>query len=157
MRQVGKQARKVLDILTQDMTRVGDHRKIDNAPGAFMAVVVELVDSTTDGYLYFSVAHYGKLNGDLMRDPEMVFIKAPATGDYLPSYFRNDYIGCERWGIMADGQKDGRTLFKFDVREQTDEARFANMWMKNIWQQQGLRRGLGRIVKGQGGEEEEAA
>ena len=81
---------------------------------------------TPDGYLFVSVAHYGELNGDLMCYPEMVFIKAPVSGDYLPSYFRNDYIGSERFGVVSAEQVEGRTFFNFNPREQADEASFAN-------------------------------
>lgn len=93
---------------------------------------------TPDGYLFGRVAHYGELNGDLMRDPEMVFIKAPVSGDYFPSYFRNDYIGCERLGVVSAEQIEGRTFFNFNSREQADEASFANTWMRNIRHQQRL-------------------
>ena len=138
MRKVNNASKRVLDKLTEGLSRVGDHAKIDNAAGVFMAVSVEIVDRTPDGYLFVSVAHYGKLNGDLMRDPEMVFIKAPVSGDYFPSYFRNDYIGSERFGVVSAEQVEGRTFFKFNPREQADEAAFANVWMRNIRQQQRL-------------------
>jgi len=56
----------------------------------------------------------------------MVFIKAPVSGDYLPSCFRNDYIGSERFGVVSAEQVEGRTFFNFNPREQADEASFAN-------------------------------
>lgn len=40
---------------------------------SFMAVTIELVGQNELGKL-FSVAHYAEQNGDLMRDPEVVFI-----------------------------------------------------------------------------------
>ena len=104
MRKVNPAAKRVLDELTKGLESVGDHRKLDNAAGAFMAVAVEITDATSDGYLYVSVAHYGEQNGDLMRDPEMIFIKAPVSSDYFPSYYRNDYIGCERLGVVSAEQ-----------------------------------------------------
>jgi hypothetical protein len=138
MRKVNPAAKRVLDEITRGLGEIGDHKKLDNAKGAFMAVSVEVIDATADGYLYISIAHYGEQNGDLMRDPEMVFIKAPVSGDYFPSYFRNDYIGCERLGVVSAEQIEGRTFFNFNPREQADEASFANTWMRNIRHQQRL-------------------
>jgi hypothetical protein len=138
MRKANSSSKRVLDKLTEGLSRVGDHAKIDNATGVFMPVSVEIVDRNVNGYLYVSVAHYGKLNGDLMRDPEMVFIKARVSGDYYSSYFRNDYLGCERLGVVSAEQVEGRPSFSFNPREQVDEAAFANAWMRNILQQQRL-------------------
>ena len=138
MRKVNPAAKRVLDELTKGLELVGDHRKLDNAKGAFMAVVVEIIDATADGYTYVSVAHYGEQNGDLMRDPEMIFIKAPISGDYFPSYYRNDYLGIERYGVISTEQVDGKSVFNFNPREQADEAAFANTWMRNIRHQQQL-------------------
>ena len=52
----------------------------------------------------------------------------------MPIYFRNDYAGVEREAVV----------FRLDVpvranlQEQADEVQFANMWMKNIQDQQRL-------------------
>jgi len=65
MIKVNKQAKCVLDKLTQDLNEPGDHREIDNAPGAFMSVHVEHIGSCSLGPM-FSVAHYYEQNGDLI-------------------------------------------------------------------------------------------
>lgn len=87
---VNKQAKSVLDKLTQGLDEPGANKVIDNAPGAFMAVHVE---HTGDCHLgpMFSVAHYYEQNGDLMKDPDMVFICA--QGEYYPIEFQQDNLG----------------------------------------------------------------
>jgi hypothetical protein len=50
----------------------GLYLKIANLP--FMELVIEAIDESGPcGLPSLSVAHYGKLHGDLMRDPEMWF------------------------------------------------------------------------------------
>jgi hypothetical protein len=63
----------ILDILK----RAGGYRpslylKIDNSP--YMPLVIEGAPRIGPlGLPTLSVAHYGEMNGDLMRDPEMCF------------------------------------------------------------------------------------
>ena len=63
----------ILDILNQaGRWHPGLYLKIDNAP--YMELVIEAMDASGPmGLPALSVAHYGELNGDPMRDPEMCF------------------------------------------------------------------------------------
>lgn len=128
---LNKEANKVIDTLY----RLADQEKtesvkIDNDP-TYMSVSVEILNKTPwvmrkpldiiDGDT-ISICHYGELNGDLMRDPEMIFKK---QGDlWIPVYFRNDYMGIEQ----ANPNK----------KQQQEQAAFANLWMRNIKIQQNL-------------------
>ena len=59
--------------------------------------------SGRNGLPTISVAHYGKQNGDPMRDPEMLLRVAPATGASSYSiriYWRNDYLGIEQYSQL---------------------------------------------------------
>jgi hypothetical protein len=85
MIKVNKQARCVLAKLTYGMEEPGDHKEFDNSPGAFMAVHVENIGECNMGKL-FSIAHYYEQNGDLMKDPDMVFIKGMFP--FTPMFFR---------------------------------------------------------------------
>ena len=76
------QGTAVMDTLTAGMS-VSDHKKIDNAEGTFMALHVECIGQCNLGPL-FSLTHYYEQAGDLMRDPEMIFIRAE-DGGYYPS------------------------------------------------------------------------
>lgn len=63
------------------------HRKI-NVGGGINPLVVEAI-----GDNHVSFAQYGEQNGDLMRDPEVVF--HVAHGGVFPVYYRNDWVGVE--------------------------------------------------------------
>ena len=61
----------------------------------YMPLSIESIGTSADGNRLIAICHYGKLNGDLMRDPEMVFeIRGSAAPDMAePLSFRNDYMG----------------------------------------------------------------
>ena len=131
MKPVNKSAKKMMDFLTEGVD-FDNPKKIDNKPGIFMPVSIECVGDFPYGKLY-SVTHYGEQNGDLMADPDMIFWKAK-TGDYFPCSFRNDYLGISRESIIF-GENGPESFY---AKEQADEAYFANIWMKNIKEQQEL-------------------
>jgi hypothetical protein len=133
MKTLNKQASKVMDVLVASMNG-GDHVKIaNNKSKSIMPVVVERLESYLIGTRY-SVAHYYTQNGDAMRDPEMCFMHT-TRGDWIPLYFLQDNIGCEQESVWYDDIQE-RWLVK--PRMQADHAKFANMWMKNIKDQQRL-------------------
>jgi len=97
---------------------------------SFMPVHIERIDRNSIGEQW-SVCHYGKQNGDLMRDPEVIFLVYP-NDMYFPIYYRNDYLGIEYDTVVfKDGQPSG-----FYRQKYNDLRSFCDMWMKNIkWQQ----------------------
>ena len=132
MRAINQQAKKGMDVLTEDIEGMDGHRTIDNAKGTFMPVHVERVNECELGPI-FSVAHYYEQNGDPMRDPDMEFIKG-GDGEYYPISFwqdaplkRDDAVEWEYGEII-----------KIDPKMQAALASFANTWMKNIKDQQKL-------------------
>lgn len=132
MKAISKNATKVMDKLTEGLDSEDSHRRIDNDP-SFMAVVVEWVGSVALGPL-FSIAHYGEQNGDLMRDPDVVFVKGP-DGLYYPVSYRNDYLGLDQTAIEFDDQT---TVEGYRPKLQASIARFVGDWMRNIKLQQGV-------------------
>jgi hypothetical protein len=124
-------AETVMDTLTEGMS-VSDHRKIDNAEGTFMALHVECIGECNLGHI-FSLAHYYKQHGDLMRDPEMLFIQAE-DGGYYPVEIWQDAVNSHSVGVLIE---DGKAV-SIDETEQADMSMFAEVWLKNIWEQQGL-------------------
>jgi hypothetical protein len=138
MRQVSKTAGKVLDILTAELTEENRAKKIDNCNSVFMPVSVELIRKTEQGG-YFSVCHYYEQNGDLMRDPEIVFLKKNSAGEnyYFPVSYRQDNLGIDREYCRYD---ESRKITGLAVRPQADTAKFCNLWMLNIKRQQKLTR-----------------
>ena len=120
-------AAAVLDELT-DGLGVGKSRKVDRGTG-FMPVCVECLQQTGLGPL-FSVAHYFEQNGDLVPDPDVVFVRA-ADG-WAPVSFQN----LVAYRIAVTFYEDGTV--EVDAHEQRDLVQFCNQWMKNIREQQGL-------------------
>ena len=125
------QAMAVMDTLTAGMT-VGSYKKIDNTEGTFMALHVECIGECNLGHI-FSLAHYYEQHGDLMRDPEMLFIQAE-DGGYYPVEIWQDAVNSHSVGVLIE---DGKAV-SIDETEQADMTMFAEVWLKNIWEQQGL-------------------
>lgn len=99
----------------------------------YMTLTVEMVERCKvfgHDALDYSLCHYGELNGDLMRDPEMLFLVVQdETGWHVyPHYYRNDYaFGIERECLSY---RDGE--LKVNSAMQRDHAEFAAMWMGNL-------------------------
>jgi hypothetical protein len=129
MRAINVRAKKIMDILTELCPLIGDHDKFHTEP--FMDVSVEYIDQCNLGPM-FSIAHYYVQNGDLMRDPEMCFIRGK-DGEYYPYYYRQDGLGIERECIRWDEKGNVQGTQK---SEQGNQAVFAGKWMQNIKRQQ---------------------
>ena len=132
MQTISRPAAAILDLLTQDLSSLGDHCRIENNP-AFMPVCVERISETAFGPI-FSVVHYYEQNGDLMRDPEMTFLRLP-DGRYSPLSYRQDGLGLYQESVILGENGNPE---KFIPAMQRDHALFAGQWMQNIKDQQGL-------------------
>lgn len=128
LKSLSPEAHAVFDYLTKDLD-IGGARKFDNAKGVFMAVAI---DRHTERH--YSVAHYYEQNGDLMADPDMTFFKS-ADGEVYPCTFQQDNLAIYRIGldITVEGVIEAE-----NAEEQAGQAEFANGWMRNIAEQQGL-------------------
>jgi hypothetical protein len=118
---------ETLSILAAKAKESGGHMKIKNDP--YMDLSVECLGEISPGgkisYPAFSLTHYGEQNGDLMKDPDMVFLQIIEEGkEYFLAYeFQNDYAG------FYDRAFDSEGWIVSKQREMTD---FARMWLKNI-------------------------
>lgn len=108
---------------------------IDNAPG-FMPVCIEIVYEVSGSEEHVSLAHYGEENGDLMRDPEMIFFHDRKEGKAYAMNYRNDYGGT--WEVSIKEGEDGRPSMVNQAR-QRQHTEFAELWLKNIKSQQRLK------------------
>jgi hypothetical protein len=124
---LARHAAIVLDELTAGLD-VGDSRKVDRGIG-FMPVHVECLHRSGLGLLY-SVAHYYEQNGDLVPDPDVVFVRAAAG--WSPVSFQNSIA----YRVAVRVHDDG--TIEVDEKEQRDLVSFCNLWMRNIKEQQGL-------------------
>ena len=149
MKAVSKSARKVFDAAIARMG-VDGHVAINTKPDTYQALVVEKIGSTyfagTEGtkYALYSFAHYGPCNGDAMRDPDVVMMQCPRTGDLFPISWRNDWVGSDKQDCTY-GEDGG--IKGIRVRQQADNASFCNMWAKNIKDQQGLGKAAKKVRK----------
>ncbi len=81
-----------------------------------------------------SLAHFYEQNGDLMADPEMDFWFGP-DGRWYPVSYRLDGLGVRQQAAEFNGAGE---VARYALRMQADQTKFANMWMRNIKQQQNL-------------------
>lgn len=134
MHHLNKTAGRILDTLIQGIEE-GGHRKIDNAKSkSIMPVDVEMIESTPNGNI-FSVTHFYKQNGDMMHDPDMTFWRT-VSGDYYPLSYQQDNLGIYQ-NVIAERDSDGR-IKRYYPGLSAELAAFANSWMRNIKEQQGL-------------------
>lgn len=122
---LGKQASATLDKLTAGLTDEHPHRRIDNAPGAFMAVVVEKI-----GPSRYSVAHYFEQNGDLIPDPDVEFIKQ--DGSWFPVAITQPMS----YSRPVDIDEHGRVV-AYRRNAYGDLRYFAGFLLRNMKRQQG--------------------
>ena len=125
---VSASAKKVIQQLEAMM--INGYAKIDNTNGAFMPVVVEQV-----GENQISIAHYYEQNGDLMADPEIVFLKKEYSYgvEYYPIYERMSGLGSDIELVIFKNRKP-----KLISRLQKQAASFCTDWMRTITMQQGI-------------------
>ena len=129
MKSLDAKAQQVFDMLVEGLKRLGDHRKIDNAPGAFMPVHVELIDRALS-HPVISIAHYYEQNSDLVCDPDVVFWSKGSKS--YPLTFEQGGIAYQVAARVEDGS------WHLNEKLQAQVTGFANTWMKNIAEQQGL-------------------
>ncbi|MCC2643371.1 MAG: uncharacterized protein K0S45_3784 [Nitrospira sp.] len=97
----------------------------------YMPLSIEEIGKPAEGNRVVSICHYGERNGDLMRDPEMVFEfhQWPDALFAEPISFRNDYMGLmqEVYRYHDDGKKTHvNPKLKQDLRS------FARTWFANL-------------------------
>lgn len=95
------------------------HVRFDNEP--YMALVIEKIASDQ-----VSVAHYGEQNGDLMKDPEIVF--SIRDDQWLPASFENSYRGVYQEAIFV--KDDGKEYCRPRLLQSLKS--FAATWARNI-------------------------
>jgi hypothetical protein len=125
MKSVNEKSKNILNKLWELADKNG-YYKLNNDT-TYIPLTIEIV-----GKNQLSICHYGESNGDLMRDPEMIFYKQ--NDDWFPIYFRNDWVGVEEISY----QKIDGELVAVNEKYQQDQAEFANIWLLNIKEQQDL-------------------
>jgi Domain of unknown function (DUF6908) len=117
---------------------LGDSQAVRITVPGFMPLTIEEILPSAEGHRQISLTHYGKQNGDLMRDPEIVFELHDWGQDGIfaePVYFRNDYAGVESFVYATREEPSGVTVKLVNPRLKRELKSFARMWFRNLREQ----------------------
>jgi len=97
----------------------------------YLPLSVEEIGSSGDGYRLVSLCHYGEQNGDLMRDPDIVFLfhNVPDCMAAEPVSYRNDYLGLSQEVYRYD-EAGRRTHLVPALKQELKE--FARAWFATL-------------------------
>jgi len=129
MKPLNKKQARIFNKIIEPLNGSRSHYKLENSK-SFMPLSVEKLGTYDIGTMY-SFCHYFKQNGDLCQDPEMVFIKHK-NGKIYPCMFQQAIPPIYQESIYFD---EG---WKLKPKMQADHAKFANMWLNNIKEQQNI-------------------
>ena len=107
-------------------TAFNGHAKFTS--GGYMDLIIEyLYYSDHEGNPVYSIAHYGKQNGDAMCDPEVVFSINKEKGELYPLEYRNDYMH-----TFQEVYKTFNDKLHYSPTTLTGIDNFLYVWRKNI-------------------------
>ena len=107
---------------------LGSDTAIRLTVNGYMPLSVEHIGQSAEGNRLIAISHTGEQNGDLMRDPEMVF-EIHTHGMAEPLSFRNDYMGMMQEVYRYD---DSGKKTHVNARLKRDLTFFARTWFKNL-------------------------
>lgn len=131
MHSLNERSIKLMEALIAQLDN--DSLKLDNTKGTLMPLIVEKITDEPGFTAVYSLAHYGKQNGDLMADPEMTF--GEDEHKFYPLSFRNDYAGV--YQEVMNYPEGSVSIVKLPLQQELSE--FADQWFQNIVEQQGIK------------------
>ena len=113
---------------------LGGHSAVRITVAGFMVLCVEEIGIDGEGNRLVSLSQYGEQNGDLMRDPDIVFMfQNPPHGPIAePVSFRNDYLGLNQ-DVYRYDEHGKRT--HLDTKLKLYLREFAQTWLANLKEQ----------------------
>ena len=145
MKALNKSATAILNKIIAKIPTGEDYTSFDNSGKTFMPVNIECIGKQGDRKLW-ALSHTFIQNGDLMRDPEVIFVEMTdrkmnkktweieERETFAPISFKQDpYF--EKTHVEFE---DGKPV-RWNKHLQYDNANFCNGWLKNIKYQQGLK------------------
>ncbi len=110
---------------------LGDAEALRITSDGFMPLSIERIGKDADGRDMIALSHTGEQNGDLMRDPEIVFVlhQGPDGLYAEPVSFRNDYAGIMQDVYVYDD--NGRRTHVHATRK-AELKSFCTMWFRNL-------------------------
>mgnify|MGYP001600274255 CR=1 FL=1 len=115
----------------QLLALLGDATAVRITVPGYMPLSVEDIGPSGEGMRLVSLCHYGEQNGDMMRDPDIVFMFHDHSGESFaePVSFRNDYMAiCQEVYNYDDSGK--RTHVKPSLKRELKA--FSRTWFKNL-------------------------
>lgn len=100
----------------------------------FTPLSVEAIGVSPDGHRLVSLCQYGEQNGDLMRDPDLVFLfhNIPDGAAAEPVSYRNDYLGIFQ-DVYRYDEAGKRTHVLLALKQDLQE--FARAWFATLREQ----------------------
>ena len=100
----------------------------------YMPLSIEDIGHSPDGFRQISLCHYGMQNGDLMRDPDIVYVLQEIDGLLIaePVSFQNDYMGVYQEAYEYNGE--GRRM-NVNSRLKRELLSFSLTWLCNLKEQ----------------------
>ena len=120
-------AKKLLQLL-------GNETAVRLTVPGYMPLSVEEIGPSDEGHRLVSLCHYGEQNGDLMRDPDIVFMfhDLPDGLAAEPVSFRNDYMAlCQE--VYSYDEAGTRTHVRPALKAELKS--FSRTWFKNLKEQ----------------------
>ncbi len=127
---------KIYQEFAKDLIQLlGGARAVRITVSGYMPLSIEEIGSREEGNRLVSLCHYGEQNGDLMRDPDMVFMfhHLPDGAAAEPVSFRNDYLGMYQEVYRYD-ERGTRTHVVPMLKR--DLTAFAQTWFANLKEQE---------------------
>ena len=113
------------------LTLLGTDTAVRLRVDGYMPLSVEDIGQSTDGHRLIAISHYGGQQGDLMRDPEMIFeMHRSAAPDMAePLSFRNDDLGLMQEVYRYD---DSGKKTHVNAKLKQELTSFARTWFTNL-------------------------
>ncbi len=105
-------------------------RKLGKDEGGMMPLSIERI-----GPRMYSLAHYYKQNGDMMRDPDVELFR-DEHGRWFPVTFRQDG-GMPVYTVALE--VDAAGIVGVHRRRYASQRDFMRLWLRNLRAQQGIR------------------
>ena len=113
------------------LTLLGSDTATRITSDGFMPLSIEDIGHSPDGFRQIAICHYGEQNGDLMRDPEMVFALQDIDDFTIaePISFQNDYAGLYQEVYTYNGEGKRTHI---NPRLKKELVSFALLWFRNL-------------------------
>lgn len=113
-----------------DMGGENDHKRYTDGDIHLPLVFEYLHYHDYKGRPVYSITHWGEMNGDAMRDPDITFAVDHENKTIEPQTFQNDYIGVYQ-EVYQQGA-DGKMLYSPRLRTDLDQHLYE--WLNMIEQ-----------------------